>query len=934
MLHLVLALALQTPVLGAPQTPLVAPDGRIAVAARGALFVMDSSGGNAIRVTGGQAWDRDPAWSADGNWLFFASDRAGQFDIWRVRIGARGAEGDAERLTTSPDQETEPAPSPDGSVVFVRGAEAAADLWVRDPAGAERRLTDEPGPDRSPAVSVKGQLAWVAERNGQGRVRVRATLAAAAGKPEDRELATDGQPTRLAWSPDGQRLAYGARGRHPGVFVMPDDGRYTAQASEKEGSPAWSLDGAWLLVADGPPQDVGYNGDPDRLPLRDAAEMAGGEGALRRVRAPLPPEDGTVLAINTSEPRASVNAEAFDRVWERVARLYFHWNGAAPDSTSNDELRRWRDAARRHRGRALAAADQAALDAEIQALLDERPPAKRVAEGRAAVASAHPLATAAGIEILQAGGNAVDAAVAVSFALGVVEPDASGMGGYGEAVIFLRGMADPTSIEFMTRVPEAATPDNPALKDLPSDGPRLVNVPGTVAGMGLAWKKYGSGRVPWARLLEPAIRIAEHGWVIDESLATTLRREWESFAKYEGSRALFFRGGRPLQPGDTLRNPDLARTLRAVAEEGADGFYHGDIARRLVADLSAAGNPIALSDMEKYYAAERRPVSTTYRGHTVYSGPPPVTGGVSLVAKLNLLELAQPGRSPVNDATELHAMIEAWKLQPSTAGRISDPDMYPVDVTPFESKDTARARWQCFDPQHAGAGVPAGRADAGCHPSTSSGSGADNASSPEMCDTAANGRACRSTGTTAFSVVDAQGDVVSVTQTLGTWGGNFYVSPGLGFLYNDKFTMPRAGRGGFGGSAPLARVGTVIAPSIVFDGIGVKKRPLLAVGAAGNAWITSAVYETVVGVLDLGLGPQEALELPRFLPGGRDSPIQIEDGFAPAVLERLEQMGHRFRRISLRGELRMGYGSAILIQNGHVTAAADPRRSGAAEAIR
>jgi gamma-glutamyltranspeptidase len=173
--------------------------------------------------------------------------------------------------------------------------------------------------------------------------------------------------------------------------------------------------------------------------------------------------------------------------------------------------------------------------------------------------------------------------------------------------------------------------------------------------------------------------------------------------------------------------------------------------------------------------------------------------------------------------------------------------------------------------------------------------------------------------------------MVAVTQTLGTWGGNFYVTPGLGFLYNDKLVTPRGGRGG---SQPGARVGTVIAPTLIYRGEGVSKQPLMALGAAGNAWITSAVYEIVVGVLDHGLGPQAALEQPRFLPGGRGGPIQIEDGFDSAAIRRLEEMGHEFRRISLRGELRMGYGAAVLIGEGRATAGADPRRSGAAGAVR
>lgn len=929
MIALVLALAVQAEPaeLAGVRTPAVAVDGRIAVTVRGDLWVIGDSVGP-VRITDGPAWDRDPAWTRDGRALVFSSDRDGVPALWRVDLEESGDWSPPVRLTSSSVPETEPALMTDGTVIFVRGVAGAADLWSLLPDGTERRLTDEPGADRSPAVSVTGAVAYVAERDGGASVRVRES----GGR--DRELVTDVVPTRLSWSPDGQRLAFGSRGRQPGLWVADADGDWSIIASEQAGDPAWLPGADWLLVAQPYPAGVGYNGDPDRLSGRVGGDVLAGSGGLRRVRAPLPPDDGVPVEATFRVARAGYNADAFDRVWNRVARLYFGWNGSASDTARTPQLAAWRDAARRHRPAALSARTQAELDSAIERLLSDRPAARQAARGRAAVSSAHPLATAAGVEILEAGGNVVDAAVAVSFALGVVEPDASGIGGYGVALIHLQGMEEPTSIEFMTRVPEAATPDNLLMRELPPEGPRRVNVPGTVAGMALAWERYGSGRIPWARLLEPAIRIAERGFSIDDAFATTLSREWVAFARSEAARALFFPGDRPLEPGDTLRNPDLAATLRAIADGGADVFYRGSVAERIVADLSAAGNPIALTDMSGYSAVERRPVRTTYRGHAVYSGPPPVTGGVSLVGKLNLLELADPGRSIVSDASTLHAMIEAWKLLPSTGGRVADPDMFPTDVSPFESKDTARARWACFDPARARSG-PLPQDVREC----AAGTGAPTARSPapgpgvpvEPC--AQTGEpGCRSAGTTAFAVADADGNAVSVTQTLGTWGGNFHVTPGLGFLYNDKLTAGR--RGGRGGSVPLARIGTVIAPTLVFDGNGPGMRPLLAVGGAGNAWITSAVYEVVVGVLDHGLGPQQALELPRFLPSGRGGPVQIEDSFSPAALRQLEAMGHEFRPISLRGELRMGYGAAILLGDGEVTAGADPRRSGAAAAVR
>ena len=216
----------------------------------------------------------------------------------------------------------------------------------------------------------------------------------------------------------------------------------------------------------------------------------------------------------------------------------------------------------------------------------------------------------------------VDAAVAVSFALGVVEPDASGIGGYGQMLIYKPGMDDPKLIEFMTRAPEEASLlvggylEN---GEYPPDGPVLANVPGTVAAMYLAWQKHGSGTMEWADLLAPAIRAAENGYEVSDGLATTLSVERDHYLKYDGPKTLFFRNGEPLGAGDTVVNTDLAWTLRQIAEGGADAFYEGEVGRRLVADLRGQGNAMRMTDLERYYAAEREPVSTTYKGIEVYN---------------------------------------------------------------------------------------------------------------------------------------------------------------------------------------------------------------------------------------------------------------------------------------------------------------------------
>ena len=934
------------------RSPAFSDTGRRVFELKGDLWVADIPQGVAglssladrelTRVTAGPAWDRDPAWTPDGSTLVFSSDRSGSFDIWRVAVGADGATGIPVRVTDAPEPESEPAVSKNGTIAFVRGRNANADIWLLDQEGSLRRLAAGPGAQLSPTFSPSGDsIAYVNRSGREVELEVRA-LEEDSARTVLRNVAVE----YPAWSPDGNRIAYSTRGSRAGVWVTPLDGSYSNLVSEEAAEVSWAPDGAHLALAELPRVDPGYNGDPDRVGDRSVGYLFGadgrgrgrgwGQGRFWIAAVPAAPgADLTEIAVAASTGRTAFNAESFDRVWTRLQSLYYGDLGGAD----------WARLRERYRPRALEASTQGELEDLIYQMLRARPPFRVEASGRAAVSSAHSLATAAGVEILEVGGNVVDAAVAVSFALGVVEPDASGVGGYGEMLVYLQDMEEPVVIEFLTRVPEQASLTSSILPaTLPADGPVLANVPGTVAGMWKAWEQYGSGEVEWARILQPAIRLAREGFLLDDGFTTTLALERERFLEYESSRALFFPDGEPLQAGDTLKNPDLAWTLQQIAEDGADAFYRGAVARRMVEDLRGQGNAMMLHDLSRYYAPERQPVKGTYREHTIYSSVPAASGGTSLVAKLNLLEQFRQASRYTDDAGTLHAMIEAWKLQPSSRGKIADPGLWPVDVAPLLNKDSARVRWErCFDPNRSTGpteltrgrnGVPA------CAREVASAQVEDGSN----CLANLDARSCRATGTTAFSVADARGNMVAVTQTLGTWGGNFYVSPGLGFLYNDKLRSYNSNPSSYNARLSNARNGTSIAPTLIFRGTGDAKRSMAAVAAAGNAWITSAVYQMVAAMIDADLGPQEALELPRFLVSGlrrpgnadtvREVVIQIEAGIAPAVLRRLEDMGHVFQRISLPGELRMGYGAVVLIDGGRVRAGADPRRSGAAGAVR
>ena len=948
----------ETPVMAtiraAARSLSVSVTGRLALEMNGDLWVSESAAdGRPVlaadtlsRVTTGPAWDRDPVWTTDGSALVFASDRAGQVDLWRVAMDEDGAVGAPERLTTSAEPDTEPTTAADGTVAFVRGRGTETDLWVRTPDGAERRLTTRDGAERSPTFAPDGlTLAYVAGRQLRrlsieppARLAETSDDGPAGGSAGDRVIVGDLRVVDAAWSPRGDLIAFTASAPDTGVFVTPPDGRYSNLVSHHRASAAWSADADQLLLTELPRPAPGYNGDPDRLKDRtvgDTLPLPRGEGRLWVVSAPAPVGAGArEVSLAVPADRTAYNAEAFDRVWQRVGRLYFG---------DGDRRVAWEAIGARHRPAALAATSDDELQDVVHSLVRERPTILDEVSGRAVVSSAHPAATAAGLQILEQGGNVVDAAVAVSFALGVVEPDASGVGGYGQMLVYLTGMDEPVTVEFLSRAPEAATLDNAAVER--SGGAALANVPGTVRGMDLAWRRHGSGRVAWDALVEPAIRLAEEGFTLDDALPTTLTRQRRRFLESEGSRALFFEDGEPLSPGETLRNPGLAWTLGEIADGGADAFYEGEIADRLVADLRAHGSAITAADMRRYFAVERAPVRGVYRGHTVYSGPPPVSGGAALVAKLHLLEHAGPQGLYTDDADTLHALIEAWKLQPSTWGRIADPSLWPVDLEPLIDLEAAGRRWRaCFDPDESTRPADL-QEDRDLEPAcareveqVASAWGAD------LGDCGPTEVDCVGTGTTAFTVADADGNMVVVTQTLGTWGGTFHVTPGLGFLYNDKLRSYGSNPSRFGARLPYARNTTSIAPTLVFTGTGIERQPYLAVAAAGNAWITAAVYEVISGVIDGGLGPQRALELPRFLVGVRRVPgesrriqevvVQAEDLIAPDVLRRLRERGHVFQLISLRGELRMGYGAAAMVDDGVVVAGADPRRSGAAGAIK
>jgi gamma-glutamyltranspeptidase len=685
--------------------------------------------------------------------------------------------------------------------------------------------------------------------------------------------------------------------------------------SRRAGAPAWSPDGRTLVVAGLPEPEPVYNGNPQRLEAVPPPLFAANAAfRLWRVPAPLPvDESGGELTTSLAQPRAWL--AAFDRAWDTLRRLYY---ASGPSAAT------WVTLRDKYRPRAEAAKNAEALEAVLDQLVAEQPLIKPVVTSKGAmIVSGHPLASEAGRRVFERGGNIVDAMIAVSFALGVVEPEASGLGGDGAAVLYLKGMAEPTVIEYKDMTPSHATMDNPAIvRDgrLVADGPAAANIPGVVAGLDLLYRRYGSGKVSWASLIEPAITLADDGFVLDEALPSSIAEGRRFLEKYPEAAKIFLPGGQVPKPGDRFVNKDYAETLRAIAKDGADTFYRGAIAKAIAADMEENGGIITYADMAQYRAIERAPVQGHYRGHTLFSAGPPVSSGIQLFESLHVLEqyTPRPGARTSTDADYWHHVIEAWKVR-DPLRRVADPERWPVDFDEHLRTDHAVRLFRKIDPAKASVFERQPDDDGPFTPPPS--------------------RIGR--GTTAFAVGDAEGNLIAVTQTLSTWGGTFYVSKGLGFLYNNHLRSTRTTPGAYGSLVPLMRSTTGTVPTLVFAETPAGRVPKLAVGCAGNAWIPLTVYNVITGVIDGGLGAQQAIEAPRFLPG-RDpadpleqgARVEIEDRFPGTIVGDLQRRGHRFQKIGRKGEVRYGYASAVLVDvaAGRVEGGAEPRRSHAAVA--
>ncbi len=534
---------------------------------------------------------------------------------------------------------------------------------------------------------------------------------------------------------------------------------------------------------------------------------------------------------------------------------------------------------------------------------------------RGMVVAGHPLAATAGLGVLQAGGNAIDAAIATAAALGVVEPQMSGLGGDGFIMLHRRDAGTVEVVNATGAAPLAAT--RAAYADgIPLHGARSVSVPGLVDGWLAAHARHGAR--PIAALFAPAIGLAGDGFPVSHKLAAYLEAA-PALGDFPTSRAVFWRDGRPLRAGEILRQRDLARTLAALAEGGRDAFYTGPIGEALAAAVGEAGGPLTADDLAAHRARWQEPIATDYRGYTVYEAPPNSSGHI-LLQELNLVEPFDLAALGPNSAESVHLMVEAKKLAfADREAYVADPEWIDIPLTGLLSKEYAAARRAAIDPARAARDVAAG--DAGRF-----GPAAARAAAP------ARVVAERREDTTCFAVVDRWGNAVCQLQSIQSSFGSCLVAGDTGILLNNRMTYWHLDEGHPDRLEPGKRVRHTMNPVLVFAG----DELLLALGTPGADTQVQTNLQLISHLLDHGMTVQEAVEAPRWrhrqiggestVPHGTDDVLTLEDRFPPAVRDDLARRGHALEIIGPWEAV----GSAVAIrrdpESGALHGGADPRR--------
>ncbi|MBP6562439.1 MAG: gamma-glutamyltransferase [Neisseriaceae bacterium] len=520
------------------------------------------------------------------------------------------------------------------------------------------------------------------------------------------------------------------------------------------------------------------------------------------------------------------------------------------------------------------------------------------------VASEQGLASQVGLAILKQGGNAVDAAVAMGFALAVVLPNAGNIGGGGFMLVHDSDSKKNVALDFREVAPAAASRDmyldeaNNVIEGQSMYSHQAVGVPGTVAGMVYALDQWGS--MSLRQVMAPAIKLAEQGFVVSDTLAEILRQEADNLGRWPSSTAIFFKDGRPLPAGERLVQADLAKSLRLIAKDGRKAFYEGPIAAAIVAQMAQHGGVMQAADLKNYQVVARQPISGDYRGYEVVTMPPPSSGGIHLIQMLNILSHYPMAEYGANSAESIRLLAESMKLAyADRAEYLGDPDFVTMPVTGLTAKAYAAELNRSIKPNQ-------------IRPSTAIKPGR-----PQPYE---------SDQTTHYSVVDKKGNMVGVTYTLNLNFGSGIVASGTGILLNnemDDFSAKPGVANAFGlvgGDAnaiePNKRPLSSMMPTFVFK----DQQPWLVTGSPGGARIITTVLQTVVNSIDFGMNPAEASATPRVHHQWQPDELRIERGLSPDTVKLLQGLGYE-----VKIKAAMGRTQTIQIRDGGLYGYSDTR---------